>query len=179
MMLPLVPRDRSAFESHGARSGRDFRGGATRASVEIKIQSALTRLACATRIHLLPLTFKDRLEKSGRFGSVPSAMTLLLRLLRQRDLPRETRHDEQDKPDRHYSPSGRAEAGREAPEIATITGHSLRDVEAILDAHYLGMTTKLGASRGRQAGARRGGDGNRWRTKLQNNQTVPDAAWDK
>jgi hypothetical protein len=32
------------------------------------------------------------------------------------------------------------------PEIATITGHSLKNVEAILDAHYLGRTTKLAAS---------------------------------
>jgi len=44
------------------------------------------------------------------------------------------------------------------PEIATITGHSLKDVEAILDAHYLGMTTKFAPSLGRQAGARRHGD---------------------
>jgi hypothetical protein len=28
-------------------------------------------------------------------------------------------------------------AGCTAPEIATVTGHSLRDVAAILDAHYL------------------------------------------
>jgi hypothetical protein len=28
----------------------------------------------------------------------------------------------------------------------TITGHSLKDVEAILDAHYLGRTTKLAVS---------------------------------
>jgi len=39
-----------------------------------------------------------------------------------------------------------AEAGCEVPEIATITGHSLADVEAILDAHYLGRTTKLAVS---------------------------------
>ena len=39
-----------------------------------------------------------------------------------------------------------AEAGCEVPEIATIIGHSLADVEAILDAHYLGRTTKLAAS---------------------------------
>jgi integrase len=39
-----------------------------------------------------------------------------------------------------------AEAGCEVPEIATITGHSLADVEAILDAHYLGRTTKLALS---------------------------------
>jgi hypothetical protein len=32
------------------------------------------------------------------------------------------------------------------PEIATITGHSVKDVEAILDAHYLGPTTKLADS---------------------------------
>lgn len=30
-----------------------------------------------------------------------------------------------------------------APQIATFTGHSLRDVEAILDAHYLGRDVKL------------------------------------
>jgi hypothetical protein len=29
-------------------------------------------------------------------------------------------------------------AGATVPQIATFTGHSLRDVEAILDAHYLG-----------------------------------------
>jgi len=29
------------------------------------------------------------------------------------------------------------------PKIATFTGHSLRDVEAILDAHYLGRDVKL------------------------------------
>ncbi len=29
------------------------------------------------------------------------------------------------------------------PQIATITGHSLKDVEAILDAHYLGRDVKL------------------------------------
>jgi len=28
-------------------------------------------------------------------------------------------------------------------QIATFTGHSLRDVEAILDAHYLGRDVKL------------------------------------
>ena len=31
------------------------------------------------------------------------------------------------------------------PQIATFTGHSLRDVEAILDAHYLGRDVKLAA----------------------------------
>jgi integrase len=39
-----------------------------------------------------------------------------------------------------------AEAGATVPEIASITGHSLADVEAILDAHYLGRTTTLAAS---------------------------------
>ena len=29
------------------------------------------------------------------------------------------------------------------PQIATFTGHSLKDVEAILDAHYLGRDVKL------------------------------------
>jgi len=39
-----------------------------------------------------------------------------------------------------------AEAGCTVPEIAAITGHSLGDVEAILDAHYLGRTTVLAMS---------------------------------
>jgi integrase len=39
-----------------------------------------------------------------------------------------------------------AEAGCTVPEIASISGHSLADVEAILDAHYLGRTTMLAAS---------------------------------
>ena len=34
-------------------------------------------------------------------------------------------------------------AGCSVSEIATITGHSLADVEAILDAHYLGRTVEL------------------------------------
>jgi integrase len=38
------------------------------------------------------------------------------------------------------------EAGATVPEIASITGHSLRDVEAILDAHYFGRTTELAKS---------------------------------
>jgi hypothetical protein len=29
------------------------------------------------------------------------------------------------------------------PQIATFTGHSLKDVEPILDAHYLGRDVKL------------------------------------
>ena len=32
------------------------------------------------------------------------------------------------------------------PQIATFTGHSLRDVEAILDAHYLGRDAQLADS---------------------------------
>ena len=35
-------------------------------------------------------------------------------------------------------------AGATVPQIATFTGHSLRDVEAILDAHYLGRDIQLG-----------------------------------
>ena len=80
------------------------------------------------------------------------------------ELPRETRHE--DKPDRHYSLSGLAEAECEAPEIATITEHSRKEVEAILDAHYLGVTTKARRVRRCKAGARRRGNGNRWRTKI-------------
>ena len=34
-------------------------------------------------------------------------------------------------------------AGCTVPQIAAITGHSLKDVEAILDAHYLGGTFEL------------------------------------
>jgi integrase len=37
-------------------------------------------------------------------------------------------------------------AGATVAEIASITGHSLRDVEAILDAHYFGRTTDLAVS---------------------------------
>ena len=33
------------------------------------------------------------------------------------------------------------------PQIATFTGHSLRDVEAILDAHYLGRDVSWPRSR--------------------------------
>jgi integrase len=39
-----------------------------------------------------------------------------------------------------------AESGATVPEIATITGHSLVDVEAILEAHYMGRTTGLAVS---------------------------------
>jgi len=34
-------------------------------------------------------------------------------------------------------------AGASLPQIATFTGHSLRDVEAVLDAHYLGRDIQL------------------------------------
>jgi integrase len=34
-------------------------------------------------------------------------------------------------------------AGATVPEIATFTGHSLKDVEAILDKHYLGRDVRL------------------------------------
>ena len=34
-------------------------------------------------------------------------------------------------------------AGASVPQIATVTGHSLKDVEAILDAHYLGRDIQL------------------------------------
>ncbi|ADY64416.1 tyrosine-type recombinase/integrase [Agrobacterium tumefaciens] len=37
-------------------------------------------------------------------------------------------------------------AGCTVPEIAAVTGHSLKDVEAILDMHYLGGRTELAAS---------------------------------
>jgi integrase len=39
-----------------------------------------------------------------------------------------------------------AHAGCEVPEIATFTGHSLRDVTEILDAHYLSRDQKLSDS---------------------------------
>jgi hypothetical protein len=42
-------------------------------------------------------------------------------------------------------------AGASVPQIAAVTGHSLKDVEAILDAHYLGRDT---ACRGCGAEAR-------------------------
>lgn len=34
-------------------------------------------------------------------------------------------------------------AGATVPQIATFTGHSLKDVEAILNAHYLGRDIQL------------------------------------
>lgn len=48
-------------------------------------------------------------------------------------------------------------AGASVPEIVTFTGHSLKDVESILDAHYLGRDVKLAESAVRklhQAGKR-------------------------
>jgi len=36
-----------------------------------------------------------------------------------------------------------AVAGATVPQIATFTGHSLKEVEAILDAHYLGRDIEL------------------------------------
>jgi len=72
-----------------------------------------------------------------------------------------------------------AEAGCEMPEIATITGHSLKDAEAILEAHCLGRTTKFARSavaKPERAASAAGTDGEQ---KLENNQTVPDAAKDK
>jgi integrase len=39
-----------------------------------------------------------------------------------------------------------AQAGAQVAEIATITGHSLRDVHAILDRHYLARDPSLGDS---------------------------------
>jgi hypothetical protein len=37
----------------------------------------------------------------------------------------------------------RLAVGATVPEIATVTGHSLRDVGAIVDAHYLGRDVQL------------------------------------
>jgi hypothetical protein len=37
-------------------------------------------------------------------------------------------------------------AGPHVGEVASITGHSLRDVEAILDAHYFDRITELAVS---------------------------------
>ena len=41
-------------------------------------------------------------------------------------------------------------AGATVPEIATFTGHSLKDVEAILDAHYLGRDVQLAENAARK-----------------------------
>ncbi|WP_310620153.1 tyrosine-type recombinase/integrase [Flexibacterium corallicola] len=37
-----------------------------------------------------------------------------------------------------------AESGASVPEIAALSGHSLKDVEKILEQHYLSMSQKLG-----------------------------------
>ncbi|WP_425963827.1 tyrosine-type recombinase/integrase [Rhizobium nepotum] len=44
-------------------------------------------------------------------------------------------------------------AGCTVPEIAAVTGHSLKDVETILDMHYLGGRAELAASAMRKMGA--------------------------
>ncbi|MEH2510182.1 integrase [Nitrobacteraceae bacterium AZCC 1564] len=44
-------------------------------------------------------------------------------------------------------------AGSTVPEIATFTGHSLKDVEAILDRHYLGRDLRLAESAARKLDA--------------------------
>jgi hypothetical protein len=65
------------------------------------------------------------------------------------------------------------------PEIAIITGHSLKDGKAILDTHYLVRSTKLAVSAAAKlehAAAATGTDGEQ---KLENNQIVPDAGRDK
>lgn len=41
-------------------------------------------------------------------------------------------------------------AGCGVPEIATFTGHSLKDVESILDKHYLGRDIRLAESAARK-----------------------------
>jgi hypothetical protein len=45
--------------------------------------------------------------------------------------------------DRHTQGGRLALAEATVPQIATFTGHSLKDVEAILDAHYLGRDIQL------------------------------------
>ena len=54
-------------------------------------------------------------------------------------------------------------AGCTVPEIAAITGHSLRDVEAILDAHYLGGRIELAEAAITKLDAKYGGG-----TKVEN-----------
>jgi hypothetical protein len=49
------------------------------------------------------------------------------------------------------------------PEIAAITGHSLRDVDAILDAHYLGGRIELAEAAIAKLNAKYGGG-----TKVEN-----------
>lgn len=49
-------------------------------------------------------------------------------------------------------------AGCTVPEIAAVTGHSLKDVEAILDMHYLGGRAELAASAMRKMVAKEKGE---------------------
>ena len=42
-------------------------------------------------------------------------------------------------------------AGATVPQIAAVTGHSLKDVEAILDTHYLGRDIQLAKASGAEA----------------------------
>jgi hypothetical protein len=54
----------------------------------------------------------------------------------------------------------------EGAQGGSVTGHSRMDVEAILDAHYLGMTTKARRVRLARLERAAAGNGNRWRTKI-------------
>jgi integrase len=64
-------------------------------------------------------------------------------------------------------------AGCSVPEIATITGHALRDVETILDAHYLRRDGGLAESAMRRREAHeKGTDDSQLRSQLP--RTVPD-----
>ncbi len=53
-------------------------------------------------------------------------------------------------------------AGCTVPEIAAVTGHSLRDVEAMLDLHYLGGRAELAGNAMRKMMKRRGTSANIW-----------------
>lgn len=44
-------------------------------------------------------------------------------------------------------------AGCTVPEIAVVTGHSLRDFEAMLDVHYLGDRAEFGKERDAEDGS--------------------------
>jgi hypothetical protein len=57
--------------------------------------------------------------------------------------------------------------------VRTITGHSLTDVEAILDAHHLGRTTKLAVSAVAKLEPVEADKRTDEERKLQNMQTVP------
>lgn len=57
---------------------------------------------------------------------------------------RACRHRRPDVHDLRGTAVGRlAIAGASVPQIAAVIGHSLKDVEAILDAHYLGRDIQL------------------------------------